>query len=271
MNFRIGIDLGEVIEEAGRTHGECVGLAIRLESLAEEEGICISGTVYDQVKHKLPYSYDYQGECTVENIKQPVRVYRIAPEQKAVAKESGDKNKKPKQKKKLAQSINAAVIAALVVLALWQFYFRDATPPAPEVASGERIASLSSDKPSIALLPFVNLNRDSRQAYLSDGFTTDMIIDLAESNKLSVITRNRVIAYQGKPVRIKDVVRELGVQYVVEGSVLKSGNQVRIYAQLMDIKGRRLWTETTVREAADLSAVQDEIVVTFINLIEIKR
>lgn len=271
MNFGIGVNYGDVIEGQGRTYGEGVSIATRLEGLAPEGGICISGTAYDQVKNKLPFTYDYQGDHTLDNVKEPVRVYRVAVEQRAVGKVGGDKKEKLKQKKKVAQRINAVLIAAVIVGALWFFYLRDTTPSSQEIVSGERLGSVLSDKPSIAVLPFVELYKDPEQENLSDGITTGIITDLAKFKGLSIIPRNRMLAYKGLPVRVKDLRRELGVQYVVEGSVRRAGNQVRIYAHLMDIQGRRLWAEKYDRDLADLAAVQDEIVQKIATLMEVKR
>jgi adenylate cyclase len=263
LNFRIGMDFGYAIEEEGRIYGECVNTATGLTGFSEEGAICISGSAYDQVKDRFSFRCNFQGKQTIENLKEPVRVYRIPIEQKAAAKVTGDKKGKPKQRKKVPQIINAVVIAAVVVLAIWNFYFRESTPPSKGVTSDQPTALPLSDKLSVAVLPFVNLNRNSRVEHLCNDMTTDIIVALAKFQKLTVIPRNMVFAYKGKPIRIKDLGRELGVRYMVEGSILKAGSNVRVYAQLMDTTtGRRLWSESYEPDLADLSAVPQQIVQT---------
>lgn len=270
LNFGIGVNYGEVIKGQKRTYGKAVSIANRLNGLAPEGGICISGTVYDQVKNKLPFTCDYQGDHTLDPVKELVRVYRVPLEQKAVGKLSGAKKEKPKQKKKVAQRINAVVIAAVVVGALWFFYFRDATPPSQEIFSGDRPASVLSNKPSIAVLPFVDLFKDPQQVNLSVGVTSSIISNLAKFKGLTIIPLSRMLGYKRRPVRLKDLRHELGVQYVVEGSVSQAGDKVRVYAHLMDIQGRRLWAEKYDGSLADLAAAQDEIVQNITILLEIK-
>ncbi len=271
MNFGIGINLGNVIDEEGRTYGEGVNIATGLDNLAAEGEICISGSVYDQVKDTLAFTYDYLGDQTLENIKEPVRAYRIPLVKKTAAKMIGNKNKKPKHRKKTAQRVNAVVIAAVIVVADGHFYFRDSQPPSQEGVSGEKTSSQVSAKPAIAVLPFANLTREAGHQHLGDGMTSGIIADLKKFKELSVITRKRIFVYKGKPARIKDVSRELGVQYVVEGSVRKAGDKVRVYAHLVDTRGRRLWTKRYEREVEELSAVQKDIVQTIAGVLEIKR
>ena len=270
MNFRIGIGFGEVIEEEGKTYGECVNISFKMKDLAEEGGIYISGAVHDQVKNELTFKCDYQGEYTIENVQEPVQAYRIPLEQKTAVKVIGDKKERPKQRKKVAQRINTIVIAAIVVLALWHFYFRESTPPSEEAVPIEGMMSSLSNKLSIAVLPFANLNRKFELAGLSDGITKHIIADLSKIKELGVIPHNRVSVYKSKPVRLKDLIREFGVQYAVEGSVLKVGNKVKIYAHLLDAKGNQLWAEMYERDLEDLAAVQDEIVQTIVTMIEVK-
>lgn len=270
INFRIGIGFGEVIQEEGKVYGECINIALKMKDLAEEGELCISGTVYDQVKNELTFKSDYQGEYPVENVQEPVRAYRIPLKQKTALKLISDKKDRPKQKKKVAHRINTIVIAAIVVFALWHFYFRESTPPSEEAISTKGMVSPLSNKLSIAVMPFVNLNRKLKLAGLSDGITKHIIADLSKNKELTVIPHNRVSVYKSKPVRLKDLIRELGVQYAVEGSVLKAGNKVRIYAHLLDAKGNRVWAERYERDLEDLSAVQDEIVQMIVTGIEVQ-
>lgn len=216
MEFRIGINVGDVIVEGERIYGDGVNIAARLEGLADGGGICISGAVYEQVENKLEFSYVDLGEQSVKNILRPVRVFRIAldPDAENIAEEQKD---------------------SLLPL------------PLP-------------DKPSIVVLPFLNLSGDSEQEYFSDGITEDLITDLSKLSGLFVISRNSAFLYKSKAVRPEHVGKELGVRYLLEGSVRKAGNRVRITAQLIDAStGYHLWAERYDRELQDIFAVQDEV------------
>ncbi len=217
MRFRIGINLGDVIVEEERIYGDGVNIAARLESLAIPGGICISGTVYDQIKNKVALGYEYLGEREVKNIAEPVRVYRV------------------------------------------QLEPSPAPGPTP---SGEQPALLPlPDKPSLAVLPFTNLSSDPEQEYFSDGITEDLITDLSRLSGLFVIARHSTFTYKEKAVKVQEVSRELGVRYVLEGSVRKVGERVRITAQLIDAPtGHHLWAERYDRPLKDIFALQDEIV-----------
>jgi adenylate cyclase len=222
MEFRIGINLGDVIVEGERIYGDGVNIAARLESLAAAGGICISGTVYDQVESKLSLQYDYLGEQSVKNITKPVRVYRAWRESELTPFPTSGKS-------------------------------NESTPsPLPELAL--------PDKPSIAVLPFVNMSSDPEQEYFSDGITEDLITDLSKLSGLFVISRNSVLSYKGKAIKPEQVSKELGVRYVLEGSIRKAGNRVRITAQLIDATtGYHLWAERYDRHLEDIFAVQDEV------------
>jgi adenylate cyclase len=229
MEFRIGINLGDVIEEGEQILGDGVNIAARLESLSEAGGICISGTAYDQVENKLSIGYEYLGEQTFKNIAKPVRVYRVLMEPEALAR-------------------------------------RDL-----EVASKERMALPLPDKPSIAVLPFVNMSRDPEQEYFSDGITGEIITALSKVPNLFVIAHNSTFTYKGKPVKVKQVSEELGVRYVLEGSVQKSGDRVRITAQLIDaLSSHHLWAERYDRDLKDIFALQDEITMKVITALQVE-
>jgi adenylate cyclase len=215
MEFRVGINLGDVIEEEGRIYGDGVNIAGRLETLSEAGGICISGTAFDQVKNKLNLGYQYLGERTVKNILEPVRVYRVLMEPEAAGK----------------------------------------------VISGKMAFSLP-EQPSVAVLPFTNMSGDPKEEYFSDGLTEQIITSLSKFQRLFVIARNSTFVYKGKPVKIQKVAEDLGVRYVLEGSVQKSGNRVRITAQLIDaITGRYIWSERYDRELKEIFTLQDEITI----------
>ncbi len=218
MEFRIGINLGDVIEEGNTIYGDGVNIAARMESLAQAGGICISGSAYEQIENKLPLRYEYLGEHEVKNIAKPVKVYRAQIEPEAAARRP------------------------------------------VEVASKEKMAFPLPDKPSIAVLPFVNISRDPEQEFFSDGMTEEIITALSKSPYLFVIARQSTFTYKGKPVKVKQVSEELGVRYVLEGSVRRSGDRVRITAQLIDaMTGYHLWAERYDRDLQEIFSLQDEI------------
>ena len=259
MEFRIGINLGDVIEEGERIYGDGVNIAARLESLSEAGGICISGKTYDEIKNKLPLGYKYLGEQTVKNITEPIRTYQVLMEPEAVGKVIGEKKVKPRQWQKAAIALSVAVIVIIAAVMLWRFYIPSA-PSKIEVASKEKMAFPLPDVPSIAVLPFVNMSEDPKQEFLCDGMTEEIITALSKVPRLFVIARNSTFTYKGKPVKVKQVSEELGVRYVLEGSVQRSGDRVRINAQLIDgLTGNHLWAERYERDLKDIFALQDEI------------
>jgi adenylate cyclase len=247
MEFRIGINLGDVIIDGERIYGDGVNIAARLESLAEGGGICIAGSVYEQIKTKLALGYEDIGVQAVKNIAQPVRVYRISMEPSVTAPPVIRRNPSS-GKSRLRGSLVAVALLALLGggVSVWQRVSRPFSP--------------LPDKLSIAVLPFVNMSGDPEQEYFSDGMTEDLITDLAKLSGLFVIARNSVFTYKGKAVRPEQVSRELGVRYTLEGSVRKANDRVRITAQLIDAAtGYHLWAERYDRELQDIFAVQEEI------------
>jgi TolB-like protein len=214
MEFRIGINLGDVIEEEGRLYGDGVNIAARVESLADAGGICLTGSAYQQVKNKLSLDIEYLGEHEVKNISEPVPVYRLL--------------------------MGAGTVGARV--------------------NREPQSLPLPDKPSIAVLPFVNISGDPEQEYFADGMTDDLITDLSKISGLFVIARNSAFSYKGKSPKVQQVSRELGVRFVVEGSARRAGDQVRINAQLVDAKtGGHLWAERYDGNMADIFGLQDKI------------
>jgi adenylate cyclase len=258
MRFRIGINLGDVIEEGNRIYGDGVNIAARMEGLAEGGGVCISGTVYDAIENKIGLEYEYLGEQEVKNIPKPIRAYRVLSYPGAAA------HRVIKAKKAVSKSWRnvAVIVAALLVsgfvLAILNFYLHP-TPPV-EVASVKKMSFPLPDKPSIAVLPFDNLSGDASQDYFSDGITESIITALSNISNLFVIARNSTFTYKGKPVKVQQVAEELGVRYVLEGSVQKSGDRVRVTTQLNDaIKGHHLWAEQYDRKFGEIFALQDDI------------
>jgi adenylate cyclase len=263
MEFRIGINLGDVIAEGEGIYGDGVNIAARVESLSDSGGICISGTAYDQIAKKLPLGYEYLGEQTVKNIEKPIRVYRVLMDPEAAGKVIGEKRPISRQWRWAA----VALIVVAGVLAIWNFYFR----PPFEPASVEKMAFSLPDKPSIAVLPFNNMSGDPNQEYFSDGITEEIITALSKTPKLLVIARNSTFSYKGKPVKVQQVAEELGVQYVLEGSVRKAEDQVRITAQLIDaLSGHHIWAERYDRDLKDIFAVQDEITKKIITALQVE-
>ena len=269
MEFRIGVNLGDVVEEGDTIYGDGVNIAARLESLAEAGGIFISGTVYEHIKNKLAFGYEYVGEQTVKNIKEPVRIYRVLMEP-GVTKPGKGLREKVKGKRAFALGVLAALVVVVAVVAIWRFYLRP-TPPPVEVASKEKMALPLPDKPSIAVLPFVNMSEDPKQEFFSDGMTEAIITALSKVHNLFVISRQSTFSYKGKPVKVKQVSEELGVRYVLEGSVQRSGNRVRITAQLIDaLTGHHLWAERYERDLKDIFALQDEITTKILTATQVK-
>jgi adenylate cyclase len=214
MEYRIGINIGDVVEEEGRIYGDGVNIAARLESLAEPGGICISGLVFSHIKNKLKLEYEYLGKQTVKNISEPVPVYRILSLPKASLRSSIEE---------------------------------------------EQNYSLSH-KPSIAVLPFVNMSNDPEQEYFSDGMTEEIIGALAKLEGLKVISRTSVFHFKGKDMDLRTIGEKLKVDNVLEGSVRKAGNKLRISAQLIKVDDdTHLWSENYDRELEDVFAIQDEI------------
>ena len=255
MKFRIGVNLGDIAEDGDRIYGDGVNVAARIESLAEPGGICISRTAYDQVKNKLELGYEYLGEHSVKNITEPVRVYKILTEPEAVGKVIGEKRK---TRRGIALAIALILLIGAGGLTGWYLYIQQSKRIEP--ASIEKMAYPLPDKPSIAVLPFVNMSDDPKQEYFSDGITENIITDLSKISAFFVISRSSTFAFKGKPVKIKQVAEELGVRYVLEGSVQKGSDKVRINAQLVDaITGHHLWAERYDRDLKDIFAVQDEI------------
>jgi adenylate cyclase len=258
MQFRVGINLGDVIEEKERIYGDGVNIAARLEALAEPGGICVSKTAFDQIESKLPLGYQFLGEQTVKNIAKPVGAYKVLLEPRVIDVDEKEEAKKiPFWRRKAVMSVGILVLLIIVGLGAWNFYFR--APPL-EPASKERMAYPLPDKPSIAILPFANMSGDPAQEYIGDGLSENIIGTLSKISKMFVVARNSTFSYKGKPVRVQQVAEELGVQYVLEGSVQKSGEKLRVTAQLIDaLSGHHMWSEKYDRKMKDLFDLQDEI------------
>ena len=208
MTFRIGVNLGDVIEEEGRIYGDGVNIAARVQTLAEPGGICITGKVHEEVRRKLDAAFEDLGEHELKNIAGRVRIFRM-------------------------QGANQRQAAAVPALRA---------------------------KPSLFVHPFANMSGEAEQEFFADGLTEDIITELSRFREILVISRNTAFKYKSKPLDVQNVAKELGVQYVVEGSVRKAGNRVRITVQLIDAEtDRHIWAERYDRELADIFAIQDEV------------
>jgi adenylate cyclase len=270
MEFRIGINLGDVIEEGDSIYGDGVNIAARLEGLAEAGGICISESAYEQIENKLPLRYEYLGEHEVKNIARPVRVYRARIEPETVP--SAVREEKRPGRKWFSWPVLAGVVLIVVVaaVAIWQLYLRPTRPPI-EVASKEKMAFPLPDKPSIAVLAFVNMSDDPKQEYLADGLAEAIINGLSKCPRIVVIARNSTFTYKGKPVKVQQVAEEMGVRYVLEGSLRKTGDKVRITVQLIDaLTGQHLFSEQYDRDLKDILVMQDEITMKILDAVQVK-
>jgi len=269
MEFRIGINLGDIIDEDDRIYGDGVNIAARLEALADPGGICVSKTAFDQIETKLPLGYEYLGEQPVKNIPKPVGAYRVLMKPDAAGKVIGEKRFLGKLSRKMALAAITVLVIVAVGLVGWNIYLQRSKKVEP--ASVEKMAFPLPDKPSIAVLPFDNMSGDPEQEYFSDGLTEEIITDLSKTPKIFVIARDSTFTYKGKPAKVKQVAEELGVRYVLDGSVRKSESRVRITAQLIDaLSGRNLWAERYDRDLKDIFTLQDEITMKIINALQVK-
>src|SRR5438309_4814385 len=219
IEFRIGVNLGDVIVEGADIYGDGVNVAARLESIAESGGIAISGSVRDHVGNRLKLAFEDRGQQQLKNIEKPIRVYRVL----------------------LGKPMTADTISG------------------------------KDERPSIAVLPFNNMSGDSEQEYFSDGITEDIITDLSKVSGLSVVARHTAFTYKNRPVNVQEVGRELGVAYVLEGSVRKAGARVRVTGQLINSKdGNHVWADRFDRELTDIFAIQDEITHAIVEQLKVK-
>ncbi len=254
MDFRIGINLGDVIVEEGRLYGDGVNIAARLEGLADPGGICISGTVYEHIRNKLTLWDEYLGKHSVKNIAGSVEVYRLLLEP-TPAKPAHVSGVHRKYRRRVTVGVSVALLAVVGGYAALNFFSVSA------VGSTEEVRAATAARPTVAVLAFDNMNDDSDQEYFSDGIAADLITDLAKVSGLSVVARNSTFAYKGQAVNVAQVGRELGVAYVVEGSVRQADGRVRINTQLIETAtGRPVWAERYDRPLEDIFSVQDEVV-----------
>ena len=261
IEFRIGINLGDIIVDGDDIQGDGVNIAARLEALADPGGICIRRAVRNQVRDKLPYAYEDMGEIEVKNIARPIRVFRVLLDGSKIATVAPAKGARPPW---LWPAVAAAAAVAIGVVWLEPWV------PREEQASIAHMAQPLPDKPSIVVLPFANLSGDASQSYFADGLTEDLITDLSKISELFVISRNSSFTYKDKAVKVKQVAEELGVRYVLEGSVRKIGDEVRINAQLINaITGYHVWAERYDGSLADIFALQDKVIANIVAALEV--
>jgi adenylate cyclase len=259
MQFRMGVNLGDVIDEEDRIYGDGVNIAARIESLSDAGGVCISHSAYDQIKNKLNFGYEYLGEHEVKNIREPVKTYRVLMAQEFEGKLIGFEKKTSK-----ARWMGVAAVVFFIVLGLiiYQVYQSKQVLPGKEALA---------EKPSIAVLPFDNMSNDPEQEYFSDGISEDLITDLSKISDLLVISRLSSFTYKGKNIKVQQIAEELGVRYVLEGSVRKAENRVRINAQLIDASsGHHLWADRYDGDMSDIFALQDKITHKIISALALK-
>jgi TolB-like protein/class 3 adenylate cyclase len=269
MEFRIGVNLGDVIEEEGRIYGDGVNIAARVESMAETGGICITGRAYDQVANKLGLEYENLGEHQVKNISTPIRVYRVLSYPGAAAHRVIEAKKVVRRKWRIiAVALSIILILAIAAVAIWENYFH--LPHVEMAVTEDKVFNLPKG-PKVAVLPFDNMSGDPEQDYLSDGLTENIIAGLSGCPKLFVIARNSSFAYKGKSLNVQQIAKELGVRYVIEGSVQKTENRLRITVQLIDAAtGHHMWAERYDRYLKDLFEIQDEITIRIIKALAVE-
>jgi len=262
MEFRIGVNLGDVIQDKERIYGDGVNIAARLEGLANAGEVWISSMAYDQVKSKIPVGFEYQGRQKVKNIPDPIRVYRLLTDpDKSGSTIYRRKKDDPRHRARMAVLVMSVMVAAIVAAIIgFKLYFHGYDGPIKKAITAHRRGAISKNIPSIAVLPFLNISEDAEQEYFADGFTEDLITDLSKISGLRVISRNSVFVYKGKSVKIAEIGKEFGVNYVLEGSVRKVGDRVRINAQLIDVKTiNHVWADRYDRDLKDIFNIQDEV------------
>jgi adenylate cyclase len=276
IQFRIGINLGDVIVEGDDILGDGVNIAARLEGIADPGGICLSASAHEQVRDKVDFNFADLGDQNLKNIARPVRAYALRPEGLA-ALPASQLPERPFRRGRAIVGTAAGAALLIVFIAGWFWFWPAATsssgagkPTAQDTASAApmptALATASISQPlvaprlSIVVLPFANLTNEAEQQYFADGITEDVTTDLSRIADMFVISRNTAFTYRNKQVDAKQIGRELGVRYVLEGSVQRAGNQVRVNAQLIDAEtNAHLWAERFDRDTGNLFALQDEV------------
>lgn len=268
MDFRIGVNLGDVIHKDNRIYGDGVNVAARIESLADPGGISISRGVFDQVKKKVRQGFEYMGEHEVKNISEPVRIYRVLLAKEYEGRIIGEPvYSSTKIKTPTAVAIMALLICSIALFLVFYLRFNQIKPASLD----KKVALQLPDKPSIAVLPFDNMSADSDQEYLADGLTENIITALSKIPEMFVISRNSVFTYKKRSINLQQVGKELGVRFILEGSIQKSGERLRITGQLIDATtDHHIWADQYDRKIEDLFEIQDEITMHIVSALQVE-
>ena len=267
LQFRIGINLGDVIAKDDDVYGDGVNIAARVEKLSDPGGICITQDIFNQIKKKLDIGFEYLGEQQVKNIPEPIRIYKLLVKPEDAGKLIGEKKTLFIKRPWLVFAGLALIVLTVGAVTLWNTIRQ----PEIEAAQIEKMAYALPEKPSIAVLPFVNLSDDPKQEYFSDGLTDEIITALSKVPKIFVIARDSVFSLKGEEVKFNKVAEELGVRYVLHGSVRKEGNKVRISTQLVDaLSGHHVWADRYDRDIEEIFTVQDDLTKNIITALQVK-
>lgn len=266
--YRIGVNIGDIVHENGDIYGDGVNVAKRTEEVADAGGICLSGTAFEQVKGKLDLTFESLGEKRVKNIAEPIKVYRVKLDEKAEALSTpvvkARERTPPKHNMILLLMAVLTVMVTGPALWWWQPWTLWTQPP-------ERFAYPLPDKPSIAVLPFINVSSQAEHDHLAEGLTDDLITELSKVSGLFVIARHSVFALRDSAERIQEIAAELGVHFVLEGTLQRAGTRLRINVKLIDaLTGLSLWAERYDRQYADIFAVQDDVIAKIISALSVK-
>ena len=269
MVFRIGVNLGDVIQDEDRIYGDGVNIAARVEGLADPGGVAISGTALDNIRNKLDCGYQFSGEHAVKNIANPVRVYKILTNPECAGKVIGEKRFLGWMSRRVALAI--IMFSAIIIGGLVSYYIYLYQSGKIETDSTKKMVFPQSDKPSIAVLPFVNMSDDPKKQYLGDGMSEQIITGLSQGPYIYVTSRTSSFAYRDKNMTAQQIADKLGVRYLLEGSVQREDDRVRIHAQLIDGQnGNHIWAKRYDREYKDLFALQDEITMDVMSNLNLK-
>jgi adenylate cyclase len=256
MAFRIGINLGDVIEEDDRIYGDGVNIAARLEALADPGGICVSKTAFDHIESKLPLGYEFLGDQTVKNIPKPIGAYRVLMEPRVISAKGVEQKKAVSfWRRKAVLSLGIIVILIIVAVLYWNFYLRGLSIE-PEVKEAPK---------TIAVLPFEDISPEKDQEYFVDGLSEELLNSLTQIPNLLVTGRTSSFSFKGSNKKVQEIANELGVKNILEGSVRKAGNTLRITAQLLrGVDGFHLWSKSYDRELKDVTdilSIQEDIAI----------
>jgi len=266
--IRVGISMGEVVIADNTVTGPGVVQAQRVEQVAEPGGVCITTAIREALSKRMPFDLENLGDRLLKGFDDPVRVYRVdlIPDH-AIPVPPLDKQQKSLSR---TQKILAAMFVTVLLIAGGAAYWVNSQTPQEEPADIERMAYPLPDKPSLAVLPFNNLSNDADQEFFADGITEDLITDISKISGLFIIARNSVFTYKGKAVKVRQVAEELGVRYVMEGSVRRAGNQVRVNAQLIDATtGGHIWAERYDGKLDDVFSIQDRITQSIVSALSV--